>query len=272
MLAGGMYGSEKGHVLMNRFFQKQLFTRGAITLHEGQISDQVILGVETDTDDLPFSICLKEAYIEYYDEPKIVFYLRDEKYYSIPVKVGEVFALPDDQGTIGINAAYRNFKMKEQNGRMKPYDSPEAGFNPAYELTYTPKDQPSQPFFVFERFGMHAMPGQTFKAEFAAPRMIRDYKSTLQVVENENVVKEMTIEVNKPLYYGGYHFYQNTFGYDHLGPVSGIMVTSARGVWMVFAGYGLIFFGLILHFGSKLLGIKLLAVRKDITEGNANGS
>jgi len=293
VLTGGMYGSEKGHVvsgsaakISQRFMawlspsqddnsapsnERRSFTKGSISLHEGQISDRVVLRNNTDTVQLPFGIRLKEAYVEYYDEPKIVFSLSEEKSYLIPINVGDVYMLPDDQGMIAINAAYKNFKMTEQDGQMKPIDSPEPGYNPAYELVYIPKNQPPQPFFVFEQFGMHAMPRQHFRAEFVPARMIKDYKSTLQVVENEKVAKEMTIEVNKPLYYGGYHFYQNTFSYDHFGPVSGILVTSAKGLWVVFGGYAVIFVGLILHFGSKLFGIKLVAVRKDIHEEGTNG-
>lgn len=271
VLAGGMYGSEKGHVLTSRFFQKQAFTKGMIALRQGQASDRVILGEGEETAQLPFHIQLKEAYIEYYDEAEIIFYLNAKTHYSIPIQVGHVFTLPNGEGTITLDAAYKNFKMTQQDGLMKPYDSPEPGLNPAYELTYTPKDQPPQHFFVFERFGMHALPGITFKAEFAAPRMIKDYKSTLQVVEKDKVVQEMTIEVNKPLYYGGYHFYQNTFRYDQWGPVSGIMVTSASGVWCVFGGYAMIFAGLVLHFGSKLFTVKLVAVRKDIGVEGTNG-
>jgi len=271
ILAGGMYGSQKGHVAVEfavkfsaRFMagprprsdqssKDRLFTKGMIQLYEGQIFDRVVLGSETNTAELPFSVRLKEVFVEYYDKPQIVFYLSEEKYYSIPINIGEVFVLPNEQGTIEINAAYKNFKMTQQDGQMETYDSPESGFNPAYKLTYTSKDQRPYPFFVFEWFGMHAMPGQTFRAEFVPPRKVKDYKSTLQIVEKDKIVKEKTIEVNKPLYYGGYHFYQNTFAYDDLGPISGILITSARGVWVVFTGYGMIFVGLVLRFWSKIL-------------------
>ena len=274
VLAGGMIGSEKGHVasefsikLSARFMawlrpsqddnseqssKHRMFTKGSITLGRGQSSDRMALETETDTAQLPFSIRLKEAYIEYYDKPTIAFYLSEEESYSILIEVGKVFVLPGDKGTVQIDAVYKNFKMTREEGQMKPYDSPEPGYNPAYELTYVPKDQPPQPFFVFEKFGMHAMPGQTFRAEYVPAQMVRDYKSTLQVVEDGEVVKEATIEVNKPLYYSGYHFYQSTFGYDHSGPISGIKVSSARGVWIVFSGYGAIFAGLIFQLWPKL--------------------
>ena len=253
VLAGGIYGSSQSHILLGRLLQKQLFTKGTMPLHEGQSSDQVATKMNGETCQLPFSIQLKEAFIEYYDQPVIYFYLSRDKYYPVPVKVGEIFELPDDQGTIHIHAAYKNFKMNRQGDRMIPYDSTEPGYNPAYELAYTPKDGEAEPFFVFERHGMHALPGRSYHAELIPPRMVKDYKSTLQVVDNGEFVKEVTIEVNKPLYYGGYHFYQNTFAYDQSGPISGILVTSARGAWVVFVGYAMIFTGLVVQFWPRIL-------------------
>lgn len=253
VLAGGMYGSEKGHALTNRLFEKQVFTEGTMTLHQGQSSDRVILGEGEDTVELPFSIQLKEAYIEYYDEPAIGIHFSDGMSFKIPIAMAAVFQVPDHRGTIQITNVYRNFKMKSQNGQMVPYDSAEPGLNRAYGLTFTPTGGAGETIFVFEQFPMHATSGQRFHAEYIAPAMVKDYKSVLQVLNDGKAVKEATIEVNKPLYYGGYHYYQNTFGYDEQGPVSGIMVTSARGVWGVFAGYALIFMGLLFRFWSKLL-------------------
>ncbi len=82
--------------------------------------------------------------------------------------------------------------------------------------------------------------------------MVKDYYSTLQIWKDRQLVKMGTIEVNKPLYYGGYHFYQSTYGVDQFGAYSGLLVTSARGVAWVFAGYALIFGAMVVHFGAVL--------------------
>lgn len=79
--------------------------------------------------------------------------------------------------------------------------------------------------------------------------MASDYKSDLELIDNGVTVKAAQIEVNKPLYYGGYHFYQNTFGMEGEIPVSGILIVSARGIVLVFAGYAFIAAGLCMHFG-----------------------
>ncbi len=253
VLAGGMIGSQRGHALLGRLFQKDSFVRGTMSLHQGQSSNRVVLDTDTGVGELPFTIGLKEAFIEYYDRPVIRFYFGDGGHFDIPAEVGEVIELPDGQGTIQVTGAYRNCKMKQVDGRMMPYESTEPGSNPAYELVLVPDGKPQETFFVFERLGMHAMPGRNYRAEYAAPRMVKDYKSTLLVIDKGEVVREMTIEVNKPLYYGGYHFYQSTFAYDASGPVSGILVSSARGVWAVFIGYAVIFIGLVFRFWPKIL-------------------
>jgi hypothetical protein len=91
-----------------------------------------------------------------------------------------------------------------------------------------------------------------YAAEFSRPQMVKDYISILHIYHGQERVKAAVVEVNKPLYYKGYHFYQNTFGYDEFGPVSGIHVASAQGVWLVFAGYGLVFTGMVGRCWGKL--------------------
>ncbi len=276
VLVGGMVGSEKGHKLSadateickrlisrwlpsqqnndsEQSFQKHSFTKGNMSLHQGQLSNQVVLDTDVGVVELPFTIGLKEAFIEYYDKPAIRFNNATLSDFSISAEVGEEIELPYGQGTLQVVGAYRNFKMKQVDGRMTPYESTEPGVNPAYELILTPAGKPPETFFVFERFGMHATPGRSYRAEYMAPRMVKDYKSVLQVIDKGEVVRETTIEVNKPLYYGGYHFYQSTFAYDQFGPVSGISVSSSRGVWTVFVGYAMIFIGLVFQFWPKIL-------------------
>lgn len=252
VLIGGMYGSEKAHQLSGRLFQKETLTKGSMSLQEGQSSSHVAIEQAEQTRHLPFTIRLEEAFIEYYDEPFIRLSFSGQTYIDLPLEVGKLIEI-SERGTVQVVRAYRNFKMKQVDGSMIPYDATEPGYNPAYELMFIHKDGTTESFFVFEQFPMHSMPDRSYHAEYIAPRMTKDYKSHLQVIENGKVIKEKMIEVNKPLYYGGYHFYQNTFGYTNSGPVSGILVSSARGVWVVFLGYAMIFFGLIIQLWPKLL-------------------
>ena len=72
---------------------------------------------------------------------------------------------------------------------------------------------------------------------------VRDYRSALEVVEEGAVVRSRTIEVNHPLHYGGYHFYQ--FSYDtESGSYTVLSVTSDAGLHVVYAGFVLLLAGL----------------------------
>ena len=72
---------------------------------------------------------------------------------------------------------------------------------------------------------------------------VKDFKSTLRILEQSTVVKEKTIEVNSPLSYGGYTFYQS--GYNPKDPDwTSLQVVRDPGVPLVYAGFALMILGL----------------------------
>ena len=76
---------------------------------------------------------------------------------------------------------------------------------------------------------------------------VRDYISSLAVIENNKTVAEKDVEVNHPLHYGGYYFYQ--YSYDaQAGQYSVLMVVSDTGLGLVYAGYVMLCAGVIWHF------------------------
>ncbi len=76
--------------------------------------------------------------------------------------------------------------------------------------------------------------------------MVKDYKSTLIIRRDGNELARKTIEVNDPLHYGGYHFYQQS--YDRAaGQYSVLTVASDSGLHLVYAGFGLLCGGMIWH-------------------------
>lgn len=68
---------------------------------------------------------------------------------------------------------------------------------------------------------------------------IKDYKSSLVVADEGAVVAEKVIEVNDPLHYGGYHFYQNSYDSQH-GQYTVLFVKSDTGLLTVYAGFSLL--------------------------------
>ena len=73
---------------------------------------------------------------------------------------------------------------------------------------------------------------------------IKDFISELKVVDNNEIKTAKNIEVNKPLHYGGYWFYQNSYDVKH-ERFTVLSVASDNGIMVVFGGYILLMFGLV---------------------------
>ena len=85
----------------------------------------------------------------------------------------------------------------------------------------------------------------------AIPRpQIRDYISDLAVFEEEQIVKEKSIEVNHPLHYGGYHFYQHSYD-ERAQQYTILSVASDSGLLAVYIGFALTGFGVFWLFWGK---------------------
>ncbi len=59
---------------------------------------------------------------------------------------------------------------------------------------------------------------EKFETEYWPNGSVRDWKSTVTVLENENPVLTKTVEVNHPLSYKGFVFYQYSYGWDWGNP------------------------------------------------------
>lgn len=79
---------------------------------------------------------------------------------------------------------------------------------------------------------------------------VKDYKSILRVVENGETVLTKTIEVNDPLKYKGYVFYQSS--YDPEGEkYTGLQVTRNPGLVIVYTGFIILCVGVVFIFYVK---------------------
>ncbi len=92
---------------------------------------------------------------------------------------------------------------------------------------------------------LHKMTGQ-----------ISDYKSELLVQEEGQVVDRKTIEVNDPLHYGGYHFYQSSYD-DKKEQYTVLSVSSDSGLALVYIGFALTVGGMFWLFWFKPIWVYL---------------
>ena len=95
---------------------------------------------------------------------------------------------------------------------------------------------------------------------------ISDFISELEVTDKDGkVLAKKDIEVNHPLQYGGYRFYQS--GYDNeAARYTVLQVVSDTGVMIVFAGYWLLCIGVVWHMWLRHL-FKSIGGKKQ-TNGN----
>ncbi|HCO93775.1 MAG TPA: hypothetical protein DIU00_07485, partial [Phycisphaerales bacterium] len=147
-------------------------------------------------------------------------------------------------GTVKIIKAYENFKIGMQEGNSVPFDDPSPGSNPALEVQIAELGGQTSTQYVFERFPGHSHDRDKFLLSYH--RVISDYISELQIIEDGKVVAEKDIEVNHPLRFGGYHFYQSSYD-DKAGQYTVLQVVSDTGLYVVYAGYWMLCSGVIWH-------------------------
>ncbi|OHB56252.1 MAG: hypothetical protein A2173_08565 [Planctomycetes bacterium RBG_13_44_8b] len=104
--------------------------------------------------------------------------------------------------------------------------------------------------YVFERFPGHIHPEDNFFLNYR--RVISEYISELQIIRDNEVVAEKDIEVNHPLYFGGYHFYQADYDKE-AGQYTILTVTSDTGLGIIYVGYLMLCVGVFWHFWIKHL-------------------
>lgn len=255
ILAGGMWGSRAGHALQNKILGNEKIRTGRMVIYEGHRDNKVMQG-DRQIKELPFSIGCKDFQITYYEPAYLEIETDEGQTQKVSADVGLEHDLGSELGTVKVIAEYRNFKMSLKNGKRIAYDDPSPGFNPALEVQITAPDGKVSTQYVFPQmpgFG-HAQGKLKLTYKGPMPRMVSDYISKLEVVKDGQVVAEKDIEVNHPLSFGGYHFYQSD--YDHVAhQYSVLSVYSDSGLRLVFIGYWMLCIGVLWHMWLRHMSV-----------------
>ena len=126
--------------------------------------------------------------------------------------------------------------------------------NNAVEVEVTKADGTSVKKYVYANFPDFTKDVAGFKLVYELPQtggMVKDYFSDLVVIKDGKEVLKKTIQVNDPLYYGGYHFYQSSYDADN-EQYTVLSVTSDTGLYAVFTGFFLLCLGVLLQFWGKI--------------------
>ena len=257
VLAGSMWGSAAGHRLAERFLGIRKIPAGYMAIFEGD-SEKSILAkdLKQRLGELPFSIKLKDFRLEYYEDddksaPLLQIETRQGQRLQLPARVGEQISLGEGKDKVRVVRTFTNFKISLENGKKIVTDEAGPAENPAVEVEIELPDGNSYSRYVFERFaGIHGKDDSlqlSYISQRQRPRMIRDYLSDVVVIENGKEIVSKTIEVNHPLHYGGYHFYQHSYD-SKAGKYTILSVTSDSGLYTVYGGYWLLCLGVLWQF------------------------
>jgi hypothetical protein len=255
VLCGGMWGSQAGHKLQERFLGIRKIPSGYMVIYEG-ISEKHIVAedFEQRLGELPFSIKLKDFRLEYYETdeefvPRLYIKTQEGRNLQLVAKAGEAISLGQGGGKLKVMRIFKNFKIGIEDGERVVNDEQGGEENPAVEVEIEVPDGNSHTRYVFERFEgfNHGKNRLQLSYVLQGPCVIHDYFSELVVIENAKEVVGKVIEVNRPLHYGGYHFYQHSYDSEG-GNYTVLSVTSDSGLYVVYGGYWLICLGVLWQF------------------------
>jgi hypothetical protein len=243
VLLGGIWGSQAGHKIQDILFGTNTIRSGQMVICEGMTQKAVALEDGSERE-LPFAIKLVDFRIEYYQPGYLLIQTSEDEGFRMPAEPGRAYLLGGNLGSVEIVRRFENFKLIMEGDNRIAIDDPNGGPNPALELRLKKPDGSEMTKYVFERFAGHARSEDNLA--FSYQRMIRDYISDLEVVKNDKVAARKSIEVNKPLHFGGYLFYQQGYD-DQAGQYTVLRVTSDNGLIAVYLGYILLSAGAFWH-------------------------
>jgi hypothetical protein len=255
-LAGGIIGSQAGFKVQDKLSGTDTIRTGQMIINNGTTERAVEL------DDgvikmLPFAIKLVDFRIEYYQPGQLIIRTQNGEGFKIPAELGQKYELGVDStsspqadlGSVEIVRRFEYFRLTREGDKRIAIEDVNGGPNPALEVLLKKPDGNETTRYVFERFPGHVRPDDNL--QFSYNRSVKDFLSDVEVVKDNKVVMLKNIEVNKPLHYGGYLFYQQ--GYDRDARYTVLGVTSDKGLGIVFLGYLLLCAGVFWHFWLRHL-------------------
>jgi len=245
VLIGAIYSSEAGHQIQKKFFGIDKIRRGQMLINQNQESDQVELEKYNWIKELPFSIKLKDFRIVYYEPRYLEAHASQGNIWKIPVKLNTVWDSGGLLGKVKILKQFQNFKIISDGATRRIIDSNEAGYNPALEVQIELPDGSKIIRYVFEHFKSHANSHDNFIMTYGGT--VQDYISNLAVIKNGKTIAEKNVEVNHPLHFGGYYFYQHSYN-PRATQYTVLMVVSDSGLSIVYGGYLMLIAGVFWHF------------------------
>lgn len=254
IIIGAMWGSNEGHHLQKKFFGIDKAPFGYMLIYEQTAESNIVAEDDKVLAKLPFSIYLEDFRMEYYSSQSyLLVENQNGDIRQIPDKVGAELDL--NEGKIKIVRVFRNFKIDISNDKKVATDAAGAGMNPAIEINIELPGGISKQKFVFAKFLQKSYSDDGLKFTYVSQQtpVVKDYFSDVIILEEEKQIAKKTIEVNHPLHYGGYHFYQSSYD-PKKGQYTVLTVHSDSGLNVVYAGYLMLSLAVLWQFWLRHIG------------------
>lgn len=270
VLFGAMWGSEKGHHIQKSIFGTNKIHSGSLIIYEGLTENQVLkkdvlanFRVENEKlvfydenkpfieeDEriftLPFEIKLNDLRVEYYDSPRLIVRPTNGAVFVLEsIEKDRMYNL-DENTFLTVIEIYSNLKFRKIGDRIEAYNKKGSGSNEAIKTLIRHSDNTIEELFIFVNNPSRSEKASRFSFQYQTKWNIKDYFSDLVVIDKGNIVANKTIQVNDPLHYGGYYFYQSFYDQQE-GRYTGLSVVSDSGLNIVYLGYLLIMLGILLQ-------------------------
>ncbi|MFH1728602.1 MAG: cytochrome c biogenesis protein ResB [Pseudomonadota bacterium] len=245
-------------ILLGGLLSNLLCEKGTLSLRVKQKSD--VFYINKKPQKLGFTIGLDKFFIESYDNNKILNNLgrllirtKDKlKEQSFNVELNKEFSFLDGKYKAKITQFEPNlfFDIKAKKVRSKN-KLPE---NPAIHVSiiYNGKNYNQ---WVFAKYHDLKMGKSNLDIDFVYffqkhSTRIKDFKSDLSIYEENKLILQKTIEVNDPLEYKGYKFYQSNYDPKNM-MWSGLRVVKDPGTIFVYLGFLILCLGILFIFYLK---------------------
>lgn len=221
--------------------------RGFMSLYEGEA--RYSFATDKGIRKLDFKIYLDDFILEWYNKHQITAVVKSQGIKKVFLaEMGKKYPVEGTDLAVQILRYFPDFYLKGK----KPATRSDVPNNPAVLVRIYENKRAVEDRLVFEKFP-GALEGKDKDIEllYKWQGQIKDFKSKLKVIDGAKLVRTATIEVNHPLKFKGYTFYQSRYDPEQLN-WTGLEVVKDPSVPFVYAGFVLLNIGIILVFYSKI--------------------
>lgn len=243
VLGGAMWGSDAGHEAAARLGYTKVPAGRMVLVRD--VPDDSLLSPDGSeiVGTLPFSLVLKDFRVQR-DEGTLQAVGEGGGWMTVPAETGRETTWGNPAVTVRIVKVFENLKVLGAGTNRQVVDVPGSGDNPALEVEVAWPDGDRQRGYLFPGDPVSVDDSGGLILGFEAP--VKNYESAVEVLGGEEAVPQV-VAVNRPLHWGGYHFYQ--VSYDPRGHSYTVFsVISDSGLWAVYAGFILLVVGVFWQF------------------------